>query len=300
MRMPGHVLLFCAAAAMPAQVREPEVFSALGKAYSAKPDPGSDIEKADLALAKAPHSADLLLAAARARDSLLRFRDSIPLYTRGIDEFPGDVRFLRYRGHRFISTRRLDFAVADLKKAAEIAPASFDVAYHLGLAYYLRGDFNHAAREYQRCLSLAALPKPEFLKGIPEGWRSCYSLDDDSRVALTEWAWRACRRAGKTEEAARMLASIKEDMSVRENQSYFKTLLLYKGLRTESQVLAPPLDGNALPTLAYGIGLWHWLEGRRDRACEMWSRAVADPNWSAFGLIAAEAELSRGVCSKRK
>lgn len=274
-----------------------EAFSPQGKAYFAKPDPNGTVEKADLALAKGPASADLLLAAARARDALLRFSESIPLYTRAIDEYPNDVRFLRYRGHRFISTRKFDFAVADLKKAADIAPASFDVSYHLGLAYYLRGDFNHAAREYQRCLAMASRPTPDFLKGMPADWRACYAMDDDSRVAITEWTWRALRRAGKPDEAAKLLASITESMTVKENQSYFKTLLLYKGV---AQTAAGE-GGNAVPTIGYGVGLWHHLNGRKDQACAEWRRAAADSeNWSAFGLIAAEAEFARGLCGPVK
>lgn len=293
-------LLAAAALTLFGQIPEPEVYSPLGKSFNAKPDVAREIEKADLALATGPASADLLLAAARARDAVLRFSESIPLYTRGIDDYPADVRFLRFRGHRFISTRKFDFAVSDLKRAAEIAPASFDVSYHLALAYFLRGDYNHSAREYQRCLSMAALPKPAFMKGMPADWRPCYALDDDARIAVTEWAWRAFRRAGKPEDATKVLTAIHPRMAVKENQSYFRMLLLYKGLRTEEQVSAPPLDGNAAPTIGYGVGLWHWLEGRKDQACLAWERVVAEPNWAAFGFIAAESELSRSACKPSK
>jgi tetratricopeptide (TPR) repeat protein len=179
-----------------------------------------------------------------------------------MDEHPGDVRFPRYRGHRFISTRKFDFAIADLKRAAEIAPVSFDVSYHLGLAYYLRGDYNHAAREYQRCLTMAAQPKPQFMRGMPADWRPCQGLDDNARVAITEWAWRANRRAGKPDEAEKLLATITDAMKVTDNQSYYRTLLLYKGLRTEVDI---PSDANAVATASYGLGLWHWLQAARIR-----------------------------------
>ncbi|MBI2689855.1 MAG: hypothetical protein HYX27_26410 [Acidobacteria bacterium] len=300
MRLLIRVFVLAAVPAVWAQPPAPEVFSPLGKAYSAKPDDEHTVEKADSALAKGPASAALLLDAARARDALLRFSESIPLYTRGIDDYPADVRFPRYRGHRFISTRKFDFAVVDLKKAAEMAPASFDVSYHLALAYYLRGDYNHAAREYQRCLVMASQPKPSFMKGLPADWRPCYALDDDSRAAIVEWAWRALRRAGKPEEAAKLLASITEELDVKENKSYYRTLLLYKGLRTEVQTMAPPLDGNAFPTIGYGVGLWHWLDGRKEQACAVWNRVVTADNWAAFGLIAAEAEIARGACRGAK
>ena len=73
-------------------------------------------------------------------------------------------------------------------------------------------------------------------------------------------------------------------------------LLLYKGLRTEAQTLSASIEGNAAPTVNYGVGLWHWLEGRREQACAAWERTVADENWAAFGFIAAESELARGSC----
>ncbi|MFN0101229.1 MAG: tetratricopeptide repeat protein [Bryobacteraceae bacterium] len=282
------------------QIPEPEVFSPLGKSFTAIPDETRSVETADRALTKGPASADLLLAAARARDAVLRFSESIPLYTRGMDDYPGDVRFPRFRGHRFISTRKFDLAISDLKRAAGIAPASLDVSYHLALAYYLRGDYNHAAREYQRCLAMAPQPKPRFMKGMPPDWRSCHSIDDDTLVAVTEWAWRSLRRAAKPEEAVKLLVAINPQMAVKENQSYFRTLLLYKGLHTESQTLAAPLEGNAAATVAYGVGLWHWVEGRKERACGAWEQVMTGSQWAAFGFIAAETELARGACKPVK
>lgn len=292
--------LFLLATVVFGQSVEPELFSPLGKVYVARQDLSGAVERADAALAKAPDSADLLLAAARARDALLRFRESIPMYTRGMDEFPNDVRFPRFRGHRFLSTRRYDMAVADLKKATEMAPSSFEASYHLALAYYLRGDFGHAAREYMRCLAMSPHPKPEVQKGMPAGWLSCYAMEDDPRTAITEWAWRALRRSGKPDEAAKLLGTIDENMTITENLSYFRTLLVYKGVRTEAEAIGAPQDGNAMPTMSYGLGLWHWLEGRKETACNYWRKALESPNWSAFGLIAAEVEISRGACGKPK
>lgn len=283
-----------------AQKTEPEVYSPLGKAYFARPDAAGVIARADKALFEGGEKADLLLEAARARDQFFRFSASIPLYTRGMQMFPEDVRFPRYRGHRLLSMRRFDAALADLKAAVELAPASFDVSYHLGLAYYLRGDFNHAAREYGRCLALGDKPRPEYLRGIPAGWRSCYALDDDSRVALTDWAYRALRRAGKHAEAKVLLERIGESMTVRENTSYWKALLFYKGARTEEQTLGAPGNSNAPATVGYGIAVFHRLEGRPERACQLLQRIVNEENWTAFGVIGAETDLARGACAPTK
>ena len=78
-------------------------------------------------------------------------------------------RLLRHRGHRYISVRELDKAVADLSRAAALVkgqpdepePGSdpkrpttttlqFSVFYHLGLAHYLKGDFAAAEKAYRQ------------------------------------------------------------------------------------------------------------------------------------------------------
>jgi tetratricopeptide (TPR) repeat protein len=280
----------------------PEYVSPQGKAYYAKPDTDGAIAKADAALAKnGPNAAERLIAAARARDAVQRFSESIPLYSRGIDQYPDDMRFRRYRGHRFLSLRRWDAALLDLKKAMELAPTSFDVSYHLALAYYFHGDFNHAAREYQRCLSMAAQKAPEGpQKGLQKGVRSCYGLADDSRVAMTEWCYLALRRAGKSDEAKKLLESIKEGMEVTDSQAYYSVLLFCKGLRTEAQILNPSTKGNQLATISYALGVYSLLDGKKGSACELFRKVLQGDNWAAFGFIASEVELNRGVCVKSK
>lgn len=253
----------------------PELVSPLGKRFHAQPDKDGSIAKADAALAADPHNTDLLLAAARARDAALQFSDAIRLYTRGIERAPGDFRLYRYRGHRYISTRRFDDAVRDLEKARQLAPSSWDVSYHLALAYYLRGQFERAADEYARCASLAAT--------------------DDSRVAVADWRYRALRRAGRHAEALRLLDDITEKMAVKENQAYYRALLFYKALLSETEILQG-LTGNQFATVGYAVANYQLVDGLAAEACEFFRRITEDPNWNAFGYIAAEAELSQGRC----
>ncbi len=273
---------------------KPELVSLLGKPFYAQPDKQGAIQKADAALAADPKNLDLLLAAARARDTVLEFRAAIELYGQAIILAPGDPRPYRFRGHRYISIRRFDEAVRDLEKAATLAPSSFDVLYHLGLAHYLRGDFAKAAVEYGRCLEWKEAPG-----ALPAGWRSCTSVggNDDSRVALADWRYRALRRAGRHDEARGLLETIHEKLAVQENPSYYQALLLYKRLRREPELLDPArLTGNQLPTVGYAVANFHLVEGRREEACTLLRRVVEDPNWNAFGFIAAEVELARKTC----
>ncbi|MEL6718109.1 MAG: hypothetical protein AAFP82_05280, partial [Bacteroidota bacterium] len=83
------------------------------------------------------------------------YREAIRIYTRGIELFPEDARLLRHRGHRYITIRKYDEAIADLFKASvmiegqenEIEPDGMpnaqnipvstlhgNIYYHLGLA----------------------------------------------------------------------------------------------------------------------------------------------------------------------
>ncbi len=275
----------------------PEVVSALGRTFYALPDAKGEIAKADAALANDPANIDLLLAAARARDGALQFNAAIELYSKGIAAAPGDARLYRFRGHRYISTRRFDAAVKDLEKAASLSPASFDISYHLGLAHYLKGEFGRAADEYGRCWAMAEKKQapPGAAEKLPAGWRNCADLNDESRVALTDWRYRALRRADRHAEAKRALEAISPEVQVKENVSYFLALLLYKGLRKEEQILdRAKLEGNQLATIGFGVANFHLLEGRTAPACALFREIAAGETWNAFGFIAAEAELARG------
>ncbi len=274
-----------------------EFVSPLGKKFEALPDKDGAVAKADAALAAQPGNPDLILAAAQARDRILKFSESIPLYGQGIKAAPGDFRFPRYRGHRYITTRKFDLAVKDLDRAKALAPGSYDVAYHLGLALYMKGDYQRAASEYARCLAMAG--KPDAAPPLAQGVRHCTALssDDNSRVALTEWLYRALRRAGKDAEAEKLLETIGDEMKVDSNETYYESLLFYKGMRTEKSLLDPSkLKGNQFATLAYAVANWQWLEGNKAKACKLYRRIIEDPAWNAFGYIAAETELARGAC----
>jgi len=294
--------LFAGPVTLPAQTpdQKPQVVSPLGKSFFAKPDPDGAVAKADAALVADPGNVTLVIAAGRARDAALQYSEAIELYSKAIALAPSDVRAYRFRGHRYISTRRFPEAIRDLQQARTLAPASFDVAYHLALAYFLTGEFVKAADEYGRCLS----SKEEGT--LPEGWRSCAAVakSDEDRVAITDWRYRALRRAGRHAPAAQSLAGIVEGMSVKENAAYYQALLFYKGLRSEDDVLAPKtLQDNTFVTTAFGLANFYLAEKRDADACRLLRAIVADDiHWNGFGFIGAETELAgkmRVTCQPR-
>jgi len=273
----------------------PELTTLLGRPVSARADTDGAIAKADAALAADPRNVDLILASARARDVALQFHSAIDVYTRGLAIAPEDVRLLRFRGHRYISIRRFDLALPDLQKAARLAPSSFDVLYHLALAHYLRGEFADAARVYQSCLDTKSDAAP-----LPQGWRSCSTTmaTPNDRVAVTDWLYRALRRAGRHDEAKALLPAFTADMKVGENEAYFTALRFYAGAVTEEAAMTPVTKNeNRLVTVGYGIAVFQLANGDRARACPLLKRIAEEPNWNAFGVIAAEVDLAqRGAC----
>ena len=275
--------------------QKPQVVTALGRQYFARGDADGAIAKADAALAADPNNLDLIIAAARAHDAALQFDASIAMYTKAIGMASDDVRAFRFRGHRFISTRKFDLAIKDLERALSLAPASFDVVYHLGLAQFLNGQFSAASATYRGCLDRKAPGPP-----LPDGWRDCASLDDESRIGISDWLYRCLRRAGRAEEARTLLAGVREGLPVKENEAYYRALLFYKGVRTEAQVLpAEAFKENTGVTVGYGFANFYLAEGQTPKACALMRRLVEDEaHWNAFGFIGAEADLTRanGPC----
>lgn len=239
-----------------------------------------------------PKNADAIIWLGRRLAYLGRFNDAIETYTKGIALFPADARFYRHRGHRQITLRRFDLAIADLEKAAQLMkgkpdeiepdgqpnarniPTStlqFNIWYHLGLAYYLSGQNENALDAYRECLKVSGSP--------------------DRLVATTHWLYMTLRRLDRKAEAAKALEPIAEGMEVIENTSYYQLLLMYKGIVPSERLLDEALsegDSASSHSTLYGIGNWHLYNGRREKALEIFQTLLSSKQWTSFGYIAAE------------
>jgi len=111
-------------------------------------------------------------------------------------------------------------------------------------------------------------------------------------VATVYWYYMALRRTGLDEKAGELLHVIREDMEILENRSYHELLMVFKGIFTPDQLLTASGDALQNSTIGYGIGNWHYINGRQNRAFSIWRNVIQTGNWPAFGYIAAEAELS--------
>ena len=261
---------------------EPEVVSLLGTPFFRTPAEGEALSKLETGLQEAaakleadPDDPGTIILYGRALSGLWRYRDAIDAYAKGIAAHPDHAMLYRHRGHRYISVREFDKAVADLARAAELNDHEFDIWYHLGLAHYLKGEFDKAGTAYIRCREA--------------------SHDDGSIIAVSNWLYLALMRQGKSEEAAKVLEGITEDMDAGENVSYYNLLLFDKGLKAESELeTAAAASDLEMATTGYGLACRLLIRGETDKAAGMFRKIVALPYWPAFGFIAAEAELYRG------
>ncbi len=273
-------------------VEPPQAVSLFGEPLFAKDDTTGAIDEADRALAEAPEDVELIIAAGRVRRNAWQYRQAMDLYSRAMSLAPNDWRPYRFRGHRFISVREFPNAIADLERARELAPFNWDVSYHLGLVYFLAGRFEDASEEYLRCLGLE--DDPEALVAQADDFRSCSQngVDQDSRIAMTEWAVRAALRAGRDEIASGLLSGIPLGLEVGENLPYYHDLLFYKGEMTEDELLGPDAPYRR-ETVGFGVANWLVAQGDTARAVELLEELVQDPWWPGFGRISAEVELFR-------
>lgn len=278
-----------------------EVYSLLGLEYYAPTEANAKLDS-NLAVAQKNFDADPseenYIWLGRRLAYKVNYNRAIEVFSQGIEEYPNSYKLYRHRGHRYLSQRKFDAAIADFIKAAELMPAlpleiepdgmpnkinkplsttQFNVWYHLGLGYYLKGDFENAEQAYLKCMDV--------------------SDNDDLIAATADWLYMTYRRQGKTEAATKLLERITDTMTIIENDSYFKRLNMYKGILPVDSVLnvsSTASDADlALATQGYGVGNWYLYNGDTAQATSVFERVIGGKHFSAFGFIAAEADLAR-------
>jgi len=254
----------------------------------------------NLAKAKAdydanPDDADAIIWYGRRIGYTGDYLSAIKVFSEGVQKHPGDARMYRHRGHRYISIRQFDKAIADFLIAVELIkgqpneiepdgapnargiPVSTkhgNIWYHLGLAYYLKHDFEKALWAYREARDASMYP--------------------DNVASTTHWIYMILRRLGREAEAAQALDVINADMDIIENFSYYKLCLLYKGLVSYDELAREVSDTPAGAGMVYGLANWKFYGGERDEAlATMRAYLEASKGWSAFGFIAAEVDVAR-------
>ena len=264
---------------------------------TARKDMEARLEDALKAFEAKPNDPEANIWLGRRLAYLGRFREAVDVYSKAIEKFANDARFYRHRGHRYITLRRFDLAINDLRKATKLikgrpdevepdgqpnarnVPTStlqFNIWYHLGLAQYLTGQNRQALKSYRECLKVSKNP--------------------DSLVATSHWLYMTLRRMDRTREAAMLLAGIRPGLTIIENDGYYRLLLMYKGLSKPEDLADETLKQEASAgsaSILYGVGNWYLYNGRRNEGLKVFRRMVAGGQWTSFGYVAAEADLRR-------
>jgi len=285
-------------AVLSASMQNAEATSLLGRKLSTPPLAPDAQARMETQLAAAVRTfemnrddPDALIWVGRRTAYLGRFREAIGLFTDGITRHPTDARFYRHRGHRYLTIREIDLAIADFEKAVTLITGQPDqvepdgqpnarntptstlhsnIYYHLALGYYIKKDFSRAA----------------------DNWRKARDVvrNADNLVAASNWLYLSLRRAGRADEAAAALLPIDARLDVIENGSYHSLLLMYKGERTPEEVLKAAGEGASGTSARYGVSAWYLINGKRREAQQLWATILAGPDWPSFGHLAAEAE----------
>lgn len=222
-----------------------------------------------------------------------RYTDAIDVYSNGLAIYPNSYKLLRHRGHRYITTRQFSQAVEDLQKAAfyvnnqpnEIEPdgipnaynkplsnIKFNIYYHLGLAYYLDGNYDKAVSSFRKCKN--------------------FSNNNDLEVAVANWLYASYRKLGNLEAANSVVKDISTRMFLIENRAYHDLIMLYRGFVTPEVLIDRNSNSGTLDaTVGYGIANWLQMKGYKKEARDIYQRILSSDQWQSFGFIAAEAEV---------
>lgn len=226
---------------------------------------------------------------------LYKYYEGIDVYTKGLKLFSDSYELYRHRGHRYLTTRKIDLAVKDLEKAAfyvrgisgrmeedglpnrrNIPRSSiqFNIWYHLGLAYYLSGNYDKSVSAYKKCVSLAD--------------------NHDMLVSSSHWLYMTYRKLGNLKAAEALLEPIHEGMNIIENFPYLNLLLMYKGEMKSKDLFDENAIENSISqmTIGYGVGNFFYLNGQTGKALNIFNKMMKSPYWQSFGYLAAEVEIA--------
>jgi tetratricopeptide (TPR) repeat protein len=245
--------------------------SPAGIEYRAQADTGA-VAHAQQALAADPRNVQLIIALGVAQSGVRQMLEAVGTFSRGLAIAPNNALLLRWRGHRYLSTRQFDLALGDLTRGSQLDSTIYGIWYHLGIVRFARGDFAGAADAFTH-----AQPK---------------APDAGELAGSTDWLWMSLSRAGKKAEADAMLARRPDSLPIA--NAYAQRLKLYRGLSQPDSVFTPADTSDVqIATLSFGIGNWYLVRGDTARARTWFEKSIASGGWPGFGFIIAEIELRR-------
>ncbi|HMR92222.1 MAG TPA: tetratricopeptide repeat protein [Chitinophagaceae bacterium] len=294
-----HTILFLfATTSSPSQPCSPIVSPSFSEAVQKEYHQNLQLAKAEYE--KDTANADALTWYGRRLAYTGDYMGAIAVFTSGIKLHPDDARLYRHRGHRYITVRCFDLAIDDFIKAAELTEGEPDetepdglpnakniptstlqsnIWYHLGLAFFLKKEYKKAEKAYRQGLEV--------------------SKNDDMYVAMANWLHITLLAQGREREAGQLYSTVPAFPDLIENEDYLRLLQIYYKEKPASPVAVDlyiqSLPGNkaalSSATLYFGIGFYCHLKGMKEKAGEMFQKAIATGQWASFGYIAAEKML---------
>lgn len=239
-----------------------------------------------------PNNVENIIWYGRRTAYLANYKEAIMIYSDGIKKFPNEPKLYRHRGHRYISLRMYDKAINDyliavkliegtknemepdgIPNARNIPVSSLhgNIWYHLGLAYYLKHDYQKSFDAYLNCRNSGSYP--------------------DNIVSSTHWLYMNQRRLGNKELADKMLEPIKENADIIENMSYDNLCKFYKGLIPLDAINGTKIGNPSSDAVKYGLANWYFYNGNKEQAKVILEEIINSKAYSSFGYLAAESDL---------
>lgn len=233
------------------------------------------------AVKQEPKNTKLLLELALAVKRQTYYYEASEIFSEILMLDPFNSTVLCHRGHVYIGIQAYKQAAADFEMALRINPTDWDSLYHIGLCYYLLGDYETAGEYYARCYAV--------------------SKTEEDLTAVADWYWLTLMHLDRVSEAQLILDRVQPDWMYGENEIYYTRLMVYKGLKTPDQVLeyARTQGNHEFCTYAYGIAYYMWkVQGRKEQACRLIEEIASRTDgcqWGSFALKAAQAAKKRGI-----
>ncbi|MBI3790181.1 MAG: tetratricopeptide repeat protein [Gemmatimonadetes bacterium] len=257
--------------AVPLRAQTPQYTSFAGVKHVSQPDTGA-VARAAEAVKADPKNVDKLFALGMAQTSIRQLREAIATFTKAMAIDPKQARLYRQRGHRYISVGEFGKAMADLTKGAALDSMDYGIWYHLGVANFEAGKFDAAAKAFARGRTMPP--------------------STNEYTGSTDWLWMSLARAGRMDEAKRMVMTLPDTFKIPVNYAYGRRLMLYRGeLTPEAVVAGGDTSDVQQATLNFGVGTWYMAQHDTAHARPYFERAVATKGWPAFAYLLSERTL---------
>lgn len=252
-----------------------------------------DLEIAWAVRMVAPEREDSYIWLGRRLGYLTRWSEAIEVFTQGLEKFPNSYKLLRFRGRHLARSRKIEAALADYRRAAELVENvqdSFEPDGIINARHQYLGSYRSNIHYYLGQTSWAAGDYEGVLRGMERSALEPLTDHADRLVATAYWRYLALRRLGRHEEAAKLVEAVPEGLDLVENFTYYDAVLFFKGVRSQEELL-PEADS----IVKFAIATKAFVEGNKAYAELLWEEIIdASPQgfWPAeYDLLQARGNL---------